>query len=175
MALQKQNVNISLAQGLDTKTDPKQVVPGKLLLLENGIFTSPSRIKKRNGYAALSKIIEGTSTSITQGAALSNFKNELVMFSSTEIFSYSDSTTRWTDKGKASSLSISSKPVMRNTFQQTTVDSAYHSSGLEVFTWEDARGGSRYSIIDSATGESIAPDLEKRRRIGGPFFLPHFT
>lgn len=159
MALQKQNVNISLAQGLDTKTDPKQVVPGKLLLLENGIFTSPSRIKKRNGYAALSKIIEGTSTSITQGAALSNFKNELVMFSSTEIFSYSDSTTRWTDKGKASSLSISSKPVMRNTFQQTTVDSAYHSSGLEVFTWEDARGGSRYSIIDSATGESIAPDL----------------
>ncbi len=158
MALQKQNVSIKLAGGVDTKSDPKQVVPGKLLLLENGIFTSLDRIKKRNGYGALSKIIEGTTTSISQGAALANFKDELVMFSSTEIFSYSDSTTRWSDKGKASSLSLSSKPVMRNTYQQTTVDSAHHSSGMEIFTWEDARGGSRYSIIDSITGESIVVD-----------------
>lgn len=159
MALQKQNVSISLAQGIETKSDPKQVVPGKLLLLENGIFTSLNRIKKRNGYAALNKMIEGTDTSILQGAALANYNDELVLFSSTEIYSYSDSTTAWTDKGKASSLSLSSRPVIRNTYQQTTPDSAYHSSGLEIFTWEDARGGSRYSIIDSVTGESIAPDV----------------
>ena len=55
MALQKTNVSLSFKQGLDTKTDPKQVVFGKLLNLQNGKFISPTQIKKRNGYQARCK------------------------------------------------------------------------------------------------------------------------
>lgn len=155
MALQKQNVPIKISGGIDTKTDPKQVVPGRLLTLENGIYTSLERIKKRNGYLALPKNIEGSSSLITQGAALATFQNELDLFTGTEIFSFSESTQRWSDKGTASSFSISSRPVIRNTYQQTTADAAMHSSGLQLFTWEDSSGGSRYSVIDSITGETV--------------------
>lgn len=159
MALQKQNVPISFAGGLDTKTDPKQVVPGKLLTLENAIFTSLKRIKKRNGYKALSQIIEGGFASISAGSALSNYRQELLLLTGTKGYSYSASTMRWSDKGNALNLSLSSSAVIRNTFQQTTPDGAFHSSGLELFTWEDSRGGSRYSVIDSTTGETVAADV----------------
>lgn len=53
MPLEKQRFLLNFVGGLDTKSDPKQVIPSKLLGLENGIFVSPGRIKKRNGYQAL--------------------------------------------------------------------------------------------------------------------------
>lgn len=64
MALVKQIVPVPFVGGVDTKTDEKQVVPGKLLLLENGIFTSPKQIKKRNGYRQLSQVILGETVEI---------------------------------------------------------------------------------------------------------------
>lgn len=52
MALQKQLVDIQL-QGLDTKADPKHVVLGKMLELQNVRFAKTGRISKRFGTSAL--------------------------------------------------------------------------------------------------------------------------
>ena len=61
MALRRDNFPINVGQGLDTKTDPKHVIPGKLLLLENGVFKKRGRIDKRNGHTKLSpKTLDGT-------------------------------------------------------------------------------------------------------------------
>ena len=158
MALQKQVVSVPFAKALDTKTDPKQVIIGKFLTLENGIFTSPGRIKKRNGYMALNKIIEGTSTQISSGSGLANFKNEVLLFTGTEAYSFSESTQKWTDKQTLTNMQLSSSQVIRNTYQQTTADVAQHSDGLQVVTYEDSRGGSRYCLIDSVTGEQLVTD-----------------
>lgn len=57
MPLERQVITMPLAQGVDTKTDDKQVVAGKLLELENGVFTRLKAIQKRNGYAALGRTI----------------------------------------------------------------------------------------------------------------------
>jgi hypothetical protein len=158
MALQKQVLSVPFAKALDTKTDPKQVVIGKFLTLENGVFTSPGRIKKRNGYMQLNDEIEGTLAPITSGTALANFKNEVLLMTGTEAYSFSDSTTKWTDKQTVTNMQLFSTPVVRNTYQQTVPDVAIHSSGLEVITYEDSRGGSRYSLIDSVTGEQLLVD-----------------
>lgn len=158
MALQKQNVSVPFTKGLDLKTDPKQVVPGKLLLLENGVFTSPGRIQKRNGYAAFLKTISGTTNSISSGQGLANFKNELLILTGTEAYSYSDSTSRWSDKQTITNLSISTDQIVRNTYQQTTPDTALHPTGLQVVTYEDSRGGARYCLIDTTTGEQLVTD-----------------
>lgn len=158
MALQKQVVSVPFAHGVDLKTDEKQVLAGKLLLLENGIFTSPGQIKKRNGYDALIKIIEGTALSITSGTGLANFKNEILLLDGTEAYSFSESTTKWSDKQTFTNLSISASQVVRNTYQQTTPDVALHSMGLQVVTYEDSRGGSRYCLIDTITGEQLVTD-----------------
>lgn len=158
MALQKQVVSVPFTKGLDTKDDPKQVIPGKFLILENGIFTSPGRILKRNGFAALNQLIEGTTTPLSSGSGLANFKNELLLLTGNEAFSYSESTTRWSDKQTITNLQLSVSQIVRNTFEQTTPDVAIHASGLEVVTYEDSRGGSRYCLIDSFTGEQLLSD-----------------
>lgn len=166
--LQKQAVNISLGQGVDTKSDPKQVVAGKLLVLENGIFTSKNRIKKRNGFKHLATTIDNSGTNITQGFGISTFKNELIEFTGTEIYSYADTIEKWYNKGQATALKLSQFPVIRNSNNQLVPDGTYHAdSGLQVFTWEDLSGitgnGIKYNVIDSITGQvlvqnqSVAP------------------
>ena len=50
MALTKQIVPMSFSQGVDTKSDEKQVSPGKLLSLKNAYFQESKKLIKRNGY-----------------------------------------------------------------------------------------------------------------------------
>lgn len=61
MPLERQVITMPLAQGVDTKTDDKQVVAGKLLELENGVFTRLKSIQKRNGYKALGRAVSNAS------------------------------------------------------------------------------------------------------------------
>lgn len=76
MPLQKNKIPISFAQGVDTKTDRKQVVPGKLLLLENGVFQTTNSLIKRNGYAAFAKTTTDNTTLATS-IGVATFKDTL--------------------------------------------------------------------------------------------------
>lgn len=165
MALDSRVIAVSLAQGLDTKTDPKQVVIGKLLLLQNGRFLTSKSLRKRNGYEALGIGIEG-STPVSEGSpslpaltASGAFKNELLGFTGSSVYSYSPTTTRWSNKGSAVSTDLSVFPVIRNAYNQSLCDSAYHTIGIKAFIWEDSRGGVRYSVLDSNTNEFFQQDV----------------
>ncbi len=154
--LQKQSLNISFGQGLDTKTDPKQVLPGSLLTLENGIFQSGKRIKKRNGYASLgTSIIDIGGVGISNGVGLSTYNNELNLYDGATFYSYSEALNAWSDKGSLVTLNLNQIAINRDNNQQTTQDSAVHSSGIQVFTWEDSSGGSLYTVIDQSSGQKI--------------------
>jgi len=155
--LQKQNVSLTLGKGLDTKTDPKQVIAGSLLELKNGRFRTPMRLEKRYGYLKRNQAIEGGGT-LSSARALASFKSELLQFTETDLYSYAESNQRWTAQGQEISLITSLKPVVRNTYIQTTPEIAYHSSGLSVSTWEDSRGGSYYSVVDTVTNQIIVED-----------------
>ena len=76
MPLQKNKIPISFAQGVDTKTDRKQVVPGKLLLLENGVFQTTNSLIKRNGYAAFAKTT-ADNTTLANSIGVATFKDTL--------------------------------------------------------------------------------------------------
>ena len=154
MALEKQTIGIPLAQGMDSKSDIKQLPVGKLSLLTNGSFKTPGSIQKRYGKAALSQSIIGGG-SISNGKNINNFQNELNVLGSSTLYSYSDSQLSWVNKGFFPTLSISALSVARNTYEQTNQSSAVHSSGLRVFVWEDSSGGVRYSVVDSTTGNAI--------------------
>jgi len=52
MPLKKQNIDIPIAGGTDTKTADKRIQIGKLRELKNGVFDRPGEINKRTGYAA---------------------------------------------------------------------------------------------------------------------------
>lgn len=151
MPLDKQVVPISFNQGLETKSDRKQVVPGKMLLLENCIFTKSQQFTKRNGYSKLTR-------SGTSGSACSSYLDELLTFDGLNVRSFADSLDSFTDKGQALSLEVGSLPVIANGYTQSSMDGTFHSFGLKAFAWEDSRGGARYSVLDTATSQVIVND-----------------
>lgn len=151
VALQKQNIPVSFAQGLDTKTDPKQVILGKLLTLENRIFIKPGQLTKRNGHVKLGSI--GSA-----GYGAGSFIDELLGFDGNSVLSYSSATGDFKNKGNAVSIEALKKPVISNQYAQTSQDGCYHSAGIRTYVWEDSRGGVRYSVIDDATGQQLVAD-----------------
>lgn len=150
------NVALRFGQGLDTKTDRKQVIPGKLLTLENGVFLNTGAINKRYGYDVLSVAIDG-GDAITSGAALSTFGNELLLYTGNRVYSRLSASKKWADRGKVVSLILDGKPVVSNTWEQMNPDVAYNS-GWEVYAWEDGRGGIRYSVVDNKTSAYLDSD-----------------
>ena len=87
MALQKTKYSLILNKGINTKQDEK-LVQGNLLVGENIIFKTGIPTK-RKGFDALS------TTGVTQGAALSTYKNELLLFGDEVVRSYAEPTSQW--------------------------------------------------------------------------------
>lgn len=150
MALDKQIFNISFNKGLDTKSDDKQIVPGKLLTLENVVLKKTGKFIKRNGYGVIAN-----NGGISNGNALATFKNELLAMDGSTISSYSSSDDKLYSKGTKVAVDLSVQSVARNSYEQSNPDSAYHSAGLSIYAWEDSSGGVRYAVFDITTKLAI--------------------
>lgn len=145
------NVPISFSGGLDTKTDEKLVLPGKLTVLENGVFKSARKIGKRNGYTLIA--------SLTAGSTLAFLRNELLAIGANRISSYSDATAAMVDKGPVVSVHAELQQIIRNSYQQTTPDIAI-SGNIALLAWKDSRGGVRATVLDLLTGTPILADTQ---------------
>lgn len=150
MALDKQQIPISFSKGVDTKTDSKQVIPGKLLTLENASLRKVGKFVKRYGFGVLAD-----TTSLTNGNSIGVFKNELISLDGSNIYSYSEHDDKQYLKGTKLSVDLSTQSIVRNSYEQTNPDSAIHSVGISVYAWEDSSDGVRYSVFDTVTGQSI--------------------
>lgn len=153
MALAKQLIPISFYQGQDNKSDDKQSVPGSLLVLENGIFTNPGKISKRNGFDQLSR--SSTEGNISQGKALTGFNDELLAFTGSDVLAFSESEQLWQNRGKDYILSDKTSMVFSNNSQQQNPESKVFDN-LELYVWEDVLAKSlQYSIIDHLNGSVL--------------------
>lgn len=175
MALERQVVSMPLAQGVDTKTDPKQVAAGKLLELENGVFTTLKSIRKRDGNVALGREIAGSVSTVQRvesGRGLATYNNELLLADGTSLYAYDQSDDSWVSKGGFVSLGVDKYSVVRDTYSQNNQDGATHSSGLQLYAWEETgstpANSLYYSIIDGNTGQVVLP----RTFLAGSSFKP---
>lgn len=157
MALARQNLPIVFAGGIDTKSDSKTVVPGKLLSLENGYWQKANRLQKRNGYNVLSTDVKNSSNLITTGEAIGVFDEELNLYTGTRLYTYGEANDAWFDKGKVQSIRVTSNSIVKNAYNQVGVSVATNSN-ITVYAWEDSRGGVRYSVIDEVTGSNLVYD-----------------
>jgi hypothetical protein len=82
MALEKTNVPIALAEGIDTKSDPKQIQPGKFTSLENAVFLKSGEIRKRNGFRQYVQ-----SSNFPMGCAI--FREQLFLLDGNRGYGYS--------------------------------------------------------------------------------------
>lgn len=157
MALNKASLPINFAQGLDTKTDPLQVQPGKFLSLENSVFTKGGLLQKRNGYGELTSLPDNTSTFLT------TFNGNLTAIG-TSLEAYSLSNETWVNKGPIQPAELSVLPVVRSNTNQSQADSVLAANGLICTTYTDnvPVGGVlvpmyKYVVTDSTTGQNIVP------------------
>lgn len=157
MALQFTNIPVLFSGGLDQKTSEQLVVPGKFLVLENCVRRKSGKIQKRFGFDVLSTDVTSSDDQITTGNRLAKFRDDLVMFSEDNMYSYSSSNDEWVDKGLVTSVLVDSEPLVRNSFIQALPDVAT-KRGVTVAAWTDARGGVRCSVSDDTTGASILYD-----------------
>lgn len=154
MALNKQSVEVNFAQGLDTKSDPKQIPVGKFARLVNTIFTKLGLLKKRNGYRQL--------TSLPEDANLATTFNGNLTAVGESIQAYSDGSNQWVNKGTLQPCSLETLPLIRTNLNQSQADSAISPNNLvcTVYTDNVPSGGStvayyKYVVADATTGQNI--------------------
>lgn len=159
--LDKRLVPISFAQGIDSKTDAKQVVPGKLLELENGVFYQTRSIKKRDGFDAL-PLTTITGGTITEGSGLSTFKGSLVEYSGSAVNGYVEHADKFsTYAGTISPVDFSTRSAVQSASIYSAADSNYDaSSGLvcSAFFRETSFGfatGLYYTVYEKSTGTVV--------------------
>lgn len=147
----KQAIDISFAQGLDTKTDPKRVAMGNFVSLENTIFDKGGLLQKRNGYAQLSSLPDTSSTYLT------TFNGNLTAVG-TAISAYNSGNSNWVSKGSIQPMSINTLPLIRNNLNQMACDTVVAANGLICTVYLESNGTTvinKYAISDSVTGQNI--------------------
>lgn len=156
--LNRQNFTINFGQGLDTKTDPYQLSPGKFLSLQNSVFDKGGQLQKRNGFGAL------TTLPITTTKYLTTFNGDLTALG-VQFEAYSSPTKGWVNKGNLQPLGLSTLSLIRSSTDQNQTDSQTAPNGLVCVAYTDnvPSGGSnvpiiKYAVFDSTTGQNlIAP------------------
>lgn len=164
MPMQDTTIPIDFGQGVDTKTDPKLVVAGKMLRLENGVFTNIKRIAKRNGYTALSNAIANHGT--LQAPQLAHeYKDELIVADKNLLLSYSESQDAWVSRGNYTSTQLS-----RVSIDQENSNSGYSDVAIlgnyALYGWSTAaqvtapspivQSRSLGSVVDLQTGTVLS-------------------
>lgn len=161
--LQKQIIPVSFAAGIDTKTDARSVDAAKLLVLQNGYYQTPKKIRKRPGYGYVS----GNSAqqfSYTGNAGVFPYKNELVVIpGSSQPVTFTPNVTNGFTQVlgnpyipcKVTQSNIATVNTPANDSNQTNQDSAYDPvSNTQCFTWI-YNGTLYYTITNYATGARI--------------------
>jgi hypothetical protein len=154
MPLQKQVLPINFASGLDTKTDPLQVAPGKFLDLQNAIFDKGGLLKKRNGYGALAPLSDSLSTLLT------TYNGNLTAVGQ-QLRAFVDGSSQWVDRGHLQPVDVSVSSLIRSNTSQSHADSAVSDNGLVCVAYTDNTPSAtyKYAVLDQTTGQTVLPPV----------------
>jgi hypothetical protein len=145
--LQKQKFFVPL-DGLNTRKDDKFLLPGEVKNLENGVYRKEGRIDKKLGFANLTKNIFGGGT-LSEAKGVYTLGDELLCEADGHIYSYSENSSAWIDKGQFIRTSTETQSIMRNNAEQ--YDYQFATIGnVRIHVWYDTR--LKYSIQDIETG-----------------------
>jgi hypothetical protein len=159
MPIKPQPLPIQFAGGVETKQDAKQVPSTRLLVLENATFIKQTTLAKRNGYEALSRLIDGGSSEYADPIGLAQRDDELLLFTDERCYSHRPSVDRWADVGEVASVEATDPPIARTGTNQTMPDHATNE-GVTVVAWEDSRDGVYCSVIEAETGRILLAETE---------------
>lgn len=155
MAIQRQSIPINFSQGLDLKTDPFQVAPGKFLSLQNVVFSKGGLLQKRNGFGQLPSLPDNSNTFLT------TFNGNLTAIGNA-INAYSAGTSGWINKGVTQPIELSTLPLIRNNLNQSQLDTAFASNGTMCVVYSESTPVAsttatkfKFAVLDATTGQNI--------------------
>lgn len=169
MALQDQPFSINYGSGVSTKTDPKQLPVGKLLRLENALFTSAKRINKRLGNTKMTRaIVDNFSPGVlTDPKAAEAYGEELLVAATNtgvnltgrRLFSYSTTANAWVDKGKYVPVKVSNEVILGD-YPSLLTSSAVSGNYACVASLVSNFLGNAiiFTIYDTTTGTAVLPE-----------------
>jgi hypothetical protein len=142
-----QVIPIKLAQGVDTKSDPKTVQAGKFLRLENARFGALGSVTKRDGHRALPTAILGGGNLVAP-QMIESFKNELVCQDQGQLYAYSPTLQVWVPRGPYVSLGVSSDSISSASVPQILQASCLFGN-YEIHTWVQVSANTALSQYDA--------------------------
>lgn len=159
MPLQPQVIGVQLGGGVDTKTDSRQLVPGKMVVLENANLETTKKYKKRPGSDSLTTQDTDGFTVGTNPIGLASFQDQLLQYNGVNPFSYSPEINKWQDVGSFTPLAFSKKSLNRTVTAISNQDVAIDStSGIQCYVYNGNAdtGPAKYQIIDGTTGTPLS-------------------
>lgn len=146
--LQKTPIPINFSQGLDQKTDDKQVQIGKFLQLKNSVFSKGGRLTKRNGFKNITTLPNTEQTTVTT-------LNDNLIATGSNLYIYSSDANEWLNQGKVQPISLDTQALVRSSSSQTSPDTAVAPTGLTCLVYVDNGTQAYYQVSDSTTGQQI--------------------
>ncbi len=157
MVLKKQLVSIPFTKGIDTFTDEFIVDPFSLLEVNNAYFTKSGAITKRYGYSKIENKVVGSTSTVQNAQKLTNYNNDLILLSNTNVYSYVAPKTSWINKGTYSTINVESSPISKESRTQQHFDYA-ENQGFYAAVWYTTEGV-KYSIYESDTNSTIISNM----------------
>src|SRR5579884_124931 len=140
------------AEGLDTKSDPKET--SGLLQLQNATLGSTGQLLLRSGYQTLPRGVDGSTLLISGSFAIAPVNTgELLAFDGTNAYTFLSASQDWVLKGKAISCVTSDRTIQAGS-RQLVNPSCATMSGTTVWAWQQCSGsndGVFMSVQDEAT------------------------
>jgi len=149
LSLQKQTLSLPFAEGLDTKTNPWLVQPGKMLSLENAVFAKGGLLQKRNGFQKLSDLPDGANAT-----TLTTFNGNLTAIGD-HLYAYNREGNEWIDRGVVKPIQLSVQTAVRTSYTNSAPDAAVMSNGLSCSVFLDGDDIYKYQINDNTTGQVL--------------------
>ncbi len=151
-------VAVPLAGGLDTKTDSKVVLPGKMTVLENGDFTKGRSLRWRKGYVNV-PAADDTGAPITDAHSVAPLNDGWVLLGRTNAYMLDRVKNAWSRLGPYTPIKHTEREVAFSSVKQTNADMDT-VNGVTAVAWEDSRGGIRCTIYDEASGAAMVSEYE---------------
>jgi hypothetical protein len=135
LMLQKQVLTVPISEGLDNKTDEKQVMAGKALTLENARFFKIGKLQKRFGLVPLTTSSNDGLFASAELRSIVGDNDYLSTVTSNGVYAYSEGDDEWYKQAPYTlSSKIQTQFVSKNQFNQRWPDFDITSDGThQVF------------------------------------------
>jgi hypothetical protein len=151
MPLRKRVIDLPIKGGLNQKVSEKGLVPPDLLKLTNGRYIKEGRIDKRFGYTNLGVAL--SSGTVNTPTTLGAIRDELLMLTADNLYSYTDKNAKWNSRGPATLVSTKLSPITASLENASELDMIVQD-GVKVIIWFESNQW-QYTVIDQDTGTTI--------------------